>query len=102
MPVVAAQFTFEDYFMSELNLGAALIIGVEGLWGTGLTCASMIILQHLPGEDVVGVVENSWDSFVLLASSTTLQCLVALYLFAIFAVNYSAMSVTGNYSAVFR
>merc|ERR1712032_1692319 len=56
----------------------------------------------LPGGDVGGVFENTQDSFQLATSNHMLMSLLIIQVFSAFAYNYAGMSVTGNFSAVFR
>merc|ERR1712110_898055 len=81
---------------------ALLIVGMEGFWGTLITIALMAAAQLIPGDDVGGVFENTKDSFDLIASSTALQIVLIVQLFSAFSYNYAGMSVTGNFSAIFR
>jgi hypothetical protein len=98
----AAQVTFEDMFMSALEMDAAFVVGWEGLLGTVMTTIVLCVAQHLPGNDVDGRMENTWDSFQLITSSPRLRAVLLIQMLSMFGLNYSAMSVTGNFSGVFR
>lgn len=100
--VQAAQLTFEDYFMADMDIDAMLIVGMEGLWGTVLCILIMVVAQFLPGSDVGGVMENTSDSLKMMFSSQPLFIILAVQMVALMLYNYSGMSVTGNFSAVFR
>jgi drug/metabolite transporter (DMT)-like permease len=98
----AAQLTFEDYFMSALEMDDAFVVGWEGLWGTVLTTIILCVANYLPGNDVGGRMENTWDSFQLIASSPSLCVVLLIQMLSLFFYNYCGMSVTGNFSGVFR
>jgi drug/metabolite transporter (DMT)-like permease len=98
----AAQITVEDLFMSDLGMDDAQVVGMEGLWGTAMTLIILACAQRLPGSDVGGVMENTWDSLQLLASSHRLSMVILVQMFSLFFYNYCGMSVTGNFSGVFR
>jgi hypothetical protein len=100
--VQAAQFTFEDFFMSEMQLSAFSVVGIEGLWGTLFTVCGLVVAQFAPGNDVGGVMENSVDSIKLINSSRILLYAILSLMLSFFSYNYTALSVTGSFSAVFR
>lgn len=62
--VQAAQVTFEDYFMSDLNIAPLKIVGYEGVFGFFFMIAFMLpIVQRLPGNDGDGLHEDSFDTW---------------------------------------
>ena len=62
--VQAAQVTFEDYFMSDLNIAPLKIVGYEGVFGFFFMMAFMLpIVQRLPGNDGDGLHEDSFDTW---------------------------------------
>ena len=62
--VQAAQVTFEDYFMSDLNIAPLKIVGYEGVFGFIFMAAFMLpIVQRLPGNDGDGLHEDSFDTW---------------------------------------
>ena len=61
--VQAAQITFEDFFLSSMDVPALKIVGFEGLWGAGvMLCILLPIVQLLPGKDGTGLHEDSLDT----------------------------------------
>ena len=61
--VQAAQITFEDYFLSSMDVPALKIVGFEGLWGAGVMLLILLpIVQLLPGKDGSGLHEDSLDT----------------------------------------
>ena len=99
--VQAAQLTFEDSFLHDFDVDVSLLVGMEGVWGSVLTAAILVVAQYVPGNDN-GVVEDSADTFAMLRSSTLLLGVVLAQGFALFLYNIFGVSVTGNYNAVFR
>lgn len=61
--VQAAQITFEDYFLSSMDVPPLKIVGFEGLWGAGVMLLILLpIVQLLPGKDGSGLHEDSLDT----------------------------------------
>ena len=61
--VQAAQITFEDYFLSSMDVPALKIVGFEGLWGAGVMLLILLpLVQLLPGKEGNGLHENSLDT----------------------------------------
>ena len=59
----AAQITFEDFFLSSMEVPALKIVGFEGLWGAGVMLLILLpIVQRLPGKDGRGLHEDSVDT----------------------------------------
>ncbi len=72
--VQAAQVTFEDYFMSDLNIAPLKIVGYEGVFGFIFMAAFMLpIVQHLPGTDGDGFHEDSFDTWHVSCLSVALM-----------------------------
>ncbi len=62
--VQAAQITFEDFFLSSMDISALKIVGFEGVWGSlAMLCVMLPIVQHLPGSEGSGIHENSLDTW---------------------------------------
>ena len=61
--VQAAQITFEDFFMADLNIAPLKIVGYEGVFGAIAMIAVMLpIVQFLPGQDGAGIHEDTIDT----------------------------------------
>lgn len=64
--VQAAQLTFEDFFMSDLDIEPMKIVGFEGLFGVIGTLGIMApIAYFLPGKEGEGIHENVLDTFAV-------------------------------------
>lgn len=101
--VQAAQVTFEDYFMSDLNIAPLKIVGYEGVFGFFFMIAFMLpIVQHLPGNDGDGLHEDSFDSWHMITHSRALPIVLLIDMFALLSYNFAGMCVTGSLGAVFR
>ncbi len=61
--VQAAQITFEDFFLSSMDISPLKIVGFEGLWGSlAMVVVLLPLVQHLPGVEGGGVHEDSIDT----------------------------------------
>ena len=61
--VQAAQITFEDFFMADLNIAPLKIVGYEGVFGAIAMIVVMLpIVQFLPGQDGSGIHEDTIDT----------------------------------------
>lgn len=61
--VQAAQITFEDFFMADMQIAPLKIVGYEGLFGTIIMVVVMLpIVQFLPGADGKGVHEDTVET----------------------------------------
>ena len=60
----AGQITFEDFFMSDMNIMPMTIVGYEGMMGVILMLVVMMpIAYFLPGEEGQGLHENTLHTF---------------------------------------
>uniref|UniRef100_A0A7S3QMG5 EamA domain-containing protein n=1 Tax=Dunaliella tertiolecta TaxID=3047 RepID=A0A7S3QMG5_DUNTE len=101
--IQAAQLTFEDFFMADLNVPPMKIVGFEGLFGVIGTLGIMApIAYFLPGEEGEGIHEDIKDTAVMISNSRALQLILGLDMFALLAYNMAGMMVTGSLGAVFR
>ncbi|CAG9463959.1 unnamed protein product [Pedinophyceae sp. YPF-701] len=101
--VQAAQVTFEDFFMTDLDMAPLMIVGYEGMWGT--LCMVGVLLPAVsfaPGVEGDGIHENSLDTLAMLVNSPLIRTIVLVDMFALLAYNVTGMSVTGHLGAVFR
>lgn len=101
--VQAAQITFEDFFMADLNIPPLKIVGFEGLYGA--LAMGLILLptvQRLPGVDGQGVHEDSVDTWHMILNNPTIARILLLDMVALLAYNIAGMCVTGHLGAVFR
>lgn len=61
--VQAAQITFEDFFMADLQIAPLKIVGYEGFFGMVIMiCVMLPIVQHLPGSDGHGLHEDTIET----------------------------------------
>ncbi|GIL90033.1 hypothetical protein Vretimale_18135 [Volvox reticuliferus] len=101
--IQAAQLTFEDFFMADLNIPGIKIVGYEGLLGAAGTLALMMpIAYYLPGPEGEGIHEDFLDTLALITHSRALQAVLAIDMAALLLYNVSGMAVTGHLGAVFR
>lgn len=101
--VQAAQITFEDFFLSSMNISPLKIVGFEGLWGSAAMLLVLLpIVQRLPGKDGGGVHEDSLDTLHMIGSNGVLVAILLIDMAALLFYNVSGMCVTGNLGAVFR
>eukprot|EP00199_Chlamydomonas_sp_CCMP681_P000784 CAMPEP_0119110376 /NCGR_PEP_ID=MMETSP1180-20130426/29240_1 /TAXON_ID=3052 ORGANISM="Chlamydomonas cf sp, Strain CCMP681" /NCGR_SAMPLE_ID=MMETSP1180 /ASSEMBLY_ACC=CAM_ASM_000741 /LENGTH=458 /DNA_ID=CAMNT_0007096685 /DNA_START=1 /DNA_END=1377 /DNA_ORIENTATION=+ len=101
--VQAAQLTFEDFFMADLNIAPAKIVAWEGVFGVIGTLGIMApIAYFLPGKEGEGVHENILDTFTMIGNSRTLQVILLVDCAALALYNMVGMMVTGQLGAVFR
>jgi hypothetical protein len=101
--VQAGQLVVEEFLMHDLTAPPALIVGLEGLWGTVLTWAIFIpIVGATHGEEGNGIHEDTKDTFVMMGNNSFIIVLVVLYVFVILMYNVTGMMVTQISSAVVR
>ena len=61
--VQAAQITFEDFFLSSMDISPLKIVGFEGLWGSAVMVLILLpIVQFLPGQEGSGIHEDTLES----------------------------------------
>ncbi|KAJ9506744.1 hypothetical protein QJQ45_009879 [Haematococcus lacustris] len=101
--VQAAQLTFEDFFMADMDIPAMKIVGFEGLFGVIGTLGIMApIAYFLPGTEGEGLHEDGLDTLQMIRNSRALQIILAIDMVALLMYNVSGMMVTGHLGAVFR
>jgi hypothetical protein len=101
--VQAGQIVVEDFFMHDLVVSPVFVVGLEGMWGTILTCAIFLpATYYLGGEEGGGIHEDTMDTFEMLKNSATIVIFVIVYVFVILCYNVTGMFVTSLTSAVVR
>lgn len=101
--VQAAQLTFEDYFMADLNIEPLKIVGYEGLFGTMMMIFIMLpAVYFIPGYDTGGRQENTLDTLTMIWKTPALSTIIIGDMFALMMYNFAGMSVTDHLGAVFR
>lgn len=101
--VQAAQITFEDFFLSNMDIAAMKIVGFEGVWGAAAMILVLLpVVQHVPGEEGSGLHEDSIDSLHMIFHSKTIATVLLVDMAALLFYNLSGMAVTGHLGAVFR
>eukprot|EP00195_Chlamydomonas_chlamydogama_P015203 CAMPEP_0202889878 /NCGR_PEP_ID=MMETSP1392-20130828/425_1 /ASSEMBLY_ACC=CAM_ASM_000868 /TAXON_ID=225041 /ORGANISM="Chlamydomonas chlamydogama, Strain SAG 11-48b" /LENGTH=450 /DNA_ID=CAMNT_0049573309 /DNA_START=124 /DNA_END=1476 /DNA_ORIENTATION=+ len=101
--VQAAQLTFEDFFMADMNIPAMKIVGYEGVFGVVGTLIIMApIAYHMKGVEGEGFHENILDTLEMIRNSRQLAVILAIDMLALLAYNVTGMMVTGHSGAVFR
>ncbi|GIQ92020.1 hypothetical protein KIPB_015544, partial [Kipferlia bialata] len=100
--VQASQIVCEDFLLSRIDAVPLQIVGMEGLWGTVVTCLIMWpIVQMMPGEDA-GSVENIVEDFYMLFDNPAIFGWTASYWVCILFLNWSGMVVTDELTSVHR
>jgi hypothetical protein len=101
--VQAAQLTFEDFFMADLDMDPMKIVGFEGVFGTLMMVGILLpIAYFLPGPEGYGLHEDTLDTLHMIASSKGLKIVICTDMFALLLYNVSGMMVTSHLGAVFR
>ena len=101
--VQAAQLTFEDFFMADLDMDPMKIVGFEGVFGTAMMLFILLPAAYfLPGPEGYGLHEDTIDTLHMIGSSKGLQIVLAVDMFALLSYNISGMMVTSHLGAVFR
>jgi len=101
--VQAAQLTFEDFFMADLDMEPMKIVGFEGIFGTAMMLFILLpVAYFLPGPEGYGLHEDTIDTLHMIGSSKGLQIVLAVDMFALLSYNISGMMVTSHLGAVFR
>ena len=86
--VQSAQVVAEDYFMRDLKFDPLTVVGYEGLFGSLLMAALMLLLAAaLPGEEGEGLHENTRDTLAMLAHSAPLAAASAAFILAMAVYN---------------
>lgn len=101
--VQAAQLTFEDFFMADMNIEPMKIVGYEGVFGAIGTLLIMApIAYHLQGVEGEGIHEDIVDTWAMIRNSPRLQVILLIDMFALLLYNIAGMMVTCHIGAVFR
>jgi len=101
--VQAAQITFEDFFMADMDIAPMKIVGFEGFFGIIGTLLIMApITYYLGGVEGEGIHENIIDTWTMIRNSSKLQTILLVDMFALLMYNLAGMMVTGHLGAVFR
>lgn len=103
--IQASQIVLEDFLMHDLTASPILIVGLEGLWGTIITCCVFLPITQFTGNvsnEGNGVHEDTLDTFKMIGNSPTLAIFVIIYVFVILLYNVTGMFVTKITSAVVR
>lgn len=101
--VQAAQLTFEDFFMADMNIAPMKIVGWEGVFGVIGTLGIMApIAYFLPGDEGEGIHENIIDTVTMIGNNRGLMIVLIVDCMALAFYNIMGMMVTGHLGAVFR
>lgn len=101
--VQAAQLTFEDFFMADMNVPPMKIVGYEGVFGTlAMVLIMMPIVYFVPGPEGQGLHEDTLDTFHMISHNPRLIAILLIDLVALLLYNVAGMMVTGHLGAVFR
>ena len=101
--IQASQIVVEDFLLHDMTASPVLIVGLEGMWGTIITCTLFLpIIQNIGGEEGNGVHEDTLDTFQMIGDNPTLLGFTILYIIVILLYNVTGMFVTNITSAVVR
>ena len=101
--IQASQIVVEDFLLHDMTASPVLIVGLEGMWGTIITCTIFLpIIQNIGGEEGNGVHEDTLDTFIMIGDNPTLLGFTILYIIVILLYNVTGMFVTNITSAVVR
>lgn len=101
--VCASQYVLEEFLLKPPNdVSALAMVGMEGLWGTGMMTLVILPLFQFgfKGEDVGGVYENTADTVAMIWSCSSLEILLAISFVSVFVYNVCGVMVTQQASAV--
>jgi drug/metabolite transporter (DMT)-like permease len=99
----SAQCVAEDYFMSEMDIPALTVVGVEGLFGSIVLFGAILpIAQFLPFKEGGGLHENSLESWHMITHDSTLAWVTLASVVVYLAYNTAGMYVTEELGAVTR
>lgn len=103
--IQASQIVFEDFLMHDMTASPFLIVGLEGFWGTIITCSIFMPITQFAGgvdDEGNGVHEDLIDTFKMMGNSGIICAFVVFYVFVILVYNITGMLVTNITSAVVR
>jgi hypothetical protein len=101
--IQATQIVVEDFFMHDLVVSPVFVVGLEGLWGSILTCAFFLpATYYIGGTEGSGIHEDTLDTFEMLKNNSTIILFVIIYVLVILCYNVTGMFVTAMFSAVVR
>ncbi len=107
--IQAGQVVVEEKILKSGNteetpLEPAVVVGLEGLWGTLiLTFIGFPLLYFvIPGSDYDHCQENIFDTIAMLQNSSSLQVVIGLYLISCSLYNFCGMSITKYLNSIHR
>eukprot|EP00850_Spirogloea_muscicola_P009698 SM000055S18232 [mRNA] locus=s55:130018:133173:- [translate_table: standard] len=101
--VQAAQITYEDFFMADLNIAPLKIVGFEGVWGSlAMFLVVLPSVYFIPGREGSGLHEDSLDTLHMIMHNRVIWIILLVDMAGLLMYNYAGMCVTGNLGAVFR
>lgn len=101
--VQAGQICFEEFFMRNLDIQPVLVVGLEGVYGFLLQAFVVLpAVYFIPGEDVGGRLENTLDSFHMIASNGQIVAVICCTMVVMLLYNLTGMTVTSHLGALFR
>ncbi|KAG1672841.1 hypothetical protein FOA52_004645 [Chlamydomonas sp. UWO 241] len=101
--VQAAQLTFEDFFMADMDIAPMKIVGYEGVFGAAACLLVMApVTYYMAGTEGEGFHEDIVDTWTMISHSPALQSILLIDMFALLMYNVSGMMVTFQIGAVFR
>mmetsp|Transcript_119156 Transcript_119156/g.342378 ORF Transcript_119156/g.342378 Transcript_119156/m.342378 type:complete len:397 (+) Transcript_119156:59-1249(+) len=100
--VQAGQIVAEEFLMKNVDLPGMQVIGLEGAWGTLMMFAiAYPLLWVAPGSDG-GHLEDPFDTYAMLANSSTLTGVILIFFFSCATFNATGIKITAHLSGVHR
>ncbi|EAY04084.1 hypothetical protein TVAG_203880 [Trichomonas vaginalis G3] len=101
--IQASQIVVEDFLLHDMTASPVLIVGLEGMWGTIITCAVFLpITSLIHSPEGNGIHEDTIDTFKMIANNKMILVFVIFYVIVILLYNVTGMFVTNITSAVVR
>jgi len=97
--IQASQIVIEEFLLKNVKAPASLIVGIEGFWGTVVTCVIVLpILSLFPepyGEDTL-------ETFRMMKDNNAIIYVTIFYILVILGYNLAGMCVTQQFTAIHR
>lgn len=97
----AVQNIAEERILKNYAVSSAHVVGMEGMWGFGLTGAMLFVMTNVHGPDN-GVYQSMPDAMHMIRGSGDLLGCIIVYVISTGAYNFVGMRVCRKLSAVTR
>eukprot|EP00884_Botryococcus_braunii_P001950 jgi/Botrbrau1/11756/Bobra.0195s0081.1 len=101
--VLALRLVLEEFAVSSTNLHPLEVLGYQGMWGSVMMLlVGLPLAALLPGSDVGGVKENTWDTLLMLWNSPVVNGVSSLFFLSVVGMNIFGLFVALKLGSVFR